>query len=130
MVDITRAIFIGNSVGVITGLFALFHILVMIGIIPNTIVWGGRITDHGQLLKMESVSLFSLLLVGTLSVIYSRMVAADNGMLILRICMWLFAALFLLNTVGNVFAKTHFERFAFTPVTALLTYLMVRLALL
>lgn len=122
--------FLGSTIGIITIIFGFFHLLVIAGVVPNTIVWGGRITDPRRLVVMETLSLVTILLVGALSFIHGRMTAAGNGTVVLRLFMWVFAALFLLNTVGNVFAKTAFERFAFTPVTAVLAFLTLRLALI
>lgn len=121
---------LGSAIGIITIVFGLFHLLVLIGVVPDTIVWGGRITDRQKLIVMETVSLITIVLVGVLSFVHGRMITAENGSMVLRIVMWVFAALFLANTVGNLFAKTAFERFAFTPVTAVLTFLTLRLALL
>ena len=42
---------------------------------------------------------------------------------------WVLVGLFAVNTVGNLFAKTLFERAVFTPLTLLLALLMLRLAL-
>ncbi len=121
---------LGSAIGIITIVFGLFHLLVLIGVVPDTIVWGGRITDRQKLIVMETVSLITIVLVGVLSFVHGRMITAENGSMVLRIVMWVFAALFLANTVGNLFAKTAFERFAFTPVTAVLTFLTLRLVLL
>lgn len=121
---------LGSAIGIITIVFGLFHLLVLIGVVPDTIIWGGRITDRQKLIVMETVSLIMIVLVGVLSFVHGRMITAGNGSMVLRIVMWVFAALFLANTVGNLFAKTAFERFAFTPVTAVLTFLTLRLALL
>lgn len=121
--------FLGGAIGIITGLFALFHLLVIAGIVPDTIVWGGRFTDRRQIVTMEAVSLMTIVLIGGLSFLHGRMIAAGNGTMLLRVFMWIFAVVFLLNTAGNIFAKTAFERIAFTPVTAVLGFLTLRLAM-
>jgi hypothetical protein len=46
---------------VILILLIVFHILVMVGIIPHTTVWGGRIEDGASLLTFELFGLFTLL---------------------------------------------------------------------
>jgi len=111
------------------GLFGLFHLLVIAGVIPSTVVWGGRITDRRKLIVMESISFIVLIGMGALG--YARGFALSRGeaAAFLGIAMWVLAALFTFNTVGNLFAKTRFERYAFTPVTMILAYLSVRLAL-
>ena len=40
----------------IFSLSILFHLLVIMKVIPSTIVWGGRIENQQELLKFESVS--------------------------------------------------------------------------
>ena len=130
MKPFANPIFLGSAIGIITIVFGLFHLLVLIGLVPDTVVWGGRITQRQKLIIMETVSLITIILVGAISFIHGRMISTGNGTMVLRIVVWGFAALFLLNTMGNIFAKTAFERFAFTPVTARLTFLTLRLALL
>jgi hypothetical protein len=40
----------------------VFHLLVLMEIIPNEIVWGGRITVKEELYIIESISIFTNLL--------------------------------------------------------------------
>ena len=119
----------GRAMGVITLIFALFHIAIILGLIPETIVWGGRIGDRERLVRMEIFSLITILLSGTLGFVRGSQLSRgiDRGAMV--VFMWILVCLFALNTAGNIFAKTRFERFAFTPVTVVLTCLSLRLAL-
>ncbi len=43
--------------------------------------------------------------------------------------MWVMVAIFGLNTIGNLFAESMLEKLVFTPVTAALAVLSLRLAI-
>lgn len=126
---VAKPLFLGQLIAAVSALFVLFHILVIIGVFPAAVVWGGRISERGKLVRMELVSIGSLVVIGGFSYFYGKTLFLGGGVALLRVLIWFFALLFLLNTVGNLFAKTRFERFAFTPVTALLSILLSMLAL-
>ena len=107
----------------------LFHVLVVSGIVPKTIVWGGRISDPAQVIRAEIVSIMILLVTAAIVAMRWRSLAQGAPNVVLAVGTWVLVGLFALNTVGNLFAKTLFERAVFTPLTLLLALLMLRLAL-
>lgn len=114
---------------VVMGVFLTFHLFVVAGVVPQNIVWGGRTSTRAELLQMEAVSI-TILAVSSLAIWgYARLRRAGRRALFLRGVMWLLAILFTLNTVGNLMAKTAFERLAFTPVTLILAVLALRVAI-
>lgn len=113
----------------IIGVFTAFHLLVIVGVVPGGIVWGGRITERGHLMKMEAVSIVVLGVTAGIVLLHLYTGRGATPSLVTTIGMWILTVLFLLNTVGNVFAKTVFERFAFTPITFALAILAFRLAI-
>ena len=119
----------GVTLVAVTGVFALFHLLIIVGIVPDTIVWGGRVNDRQKLVAMEVVSLSTILLTGAVGFIRAIQLAQGDVFLLTTILSWLFFVIFVMNTIGNLLAKTAFERFAFTPVTLILAYIFLRLAL-
>lgn len=119
----------GITVVTVTGLFALFHLLVILGIVPDSIVWGGKVNNRQKLVAMELLSLSTILLTGAVGFIRALQLAQGEVVLLTTILSWLLFAVFVLNSIGNLFAKTSFERFAFTPVTLILAYIFLRLAL-
>ena len=119
----------GVTVVTVTGLFALFHLLVIVGIVPDSIVWGGRVKDRKNLVSMEVGSLSTIVLTGAVGFVRALQLAQGEVFLLTTILSWLFFAVFVLNSIGNLFAKTRFERLAFTPVTLILAYIFLRLAL-
>jgi len=114
---------------VVFSLFLIFHVLVIAGVVPQEIVWGGRMSTRAELVQFEIVSIATLPLSAVAVYAYGRRRQAGQRAIVLRILMWILVALFVLNTIGNIFAQTDFERYAFTPVTVILALLALRLAI-
>lgn len=107
----------------------IFHLLVIVGIIPYSIIWGGKMKTHDDMLVMEGISIgINLFFLG---IIFLRFSQRNNASLVnkLRIAFWLFFVLFTLNSLGNLFAETPTETLIFTPLTVMLAILSLRLAL-
>ncbi|RAK69441.1 hypothetical protein [Hymenobacter edaphi] len=127
--SLPSARFAARALLLIIALTLVFHGLVIGGVVPFQIVWGGRLTGRDELLAFEAVS------VG-LNLLMLAAVAAWAGLLrvqvpagLLRAVLWLMVALFALNTVGNLLSTNQFEKLVFTPLTLLLALLSLRLAL-
>ena len=113
----------------ILGTVVVFHVLVASGVLPKTIVWGGRITDPAQVVRAEIVSIVILLATAAIVAMRWRSLAQGSPNIVAAVGTWVLVVLFAVNTVGNLFARTLFERMVFTPLTLLLALLMLRLAL-
>lgn len=113
----------------ILGAVVVFHVLVVSGIVPKTIVWGGRISDPAQVVRAEIGSIVILLVTAAIVAMRWRSLAQGSPNIVATVGTWVLVVLFSVNTVGNLFAKTLFERLVFTPLTLLLALLMLRLAL-
>lgn len=110
-------------------LFVLFHSTILLGIIPFEMVWGGRLKNHAQMLSFESFSILA-------NLIMLAVVGVKAGLLRLRVHpkvimagLWIMFVLFLLNTVGNALSTNELEKLLFTPVTLLLSFFSLVLAL-
>ncbi len=116
-----------NILIVIFSASLLFHGLVLAGILPNDIVWGGR-TDLGNWQQFELVSIgVNLLLL--LTVLWRKgSLPLPPKPRLLRVLFWGMTLLFALNTVGNLLAVTKLEMWLFTPLTFISTLLCLRLA--
>lgn len=112
----------------ITALATLFHLFIIIKVIPYEITWGGRLKNDSEMYVFETVSIiinslyiFILLQKGNLirTVINNRTVT---------ISLWIFFVIFSLNTLGNIFAKTTFEKFftILTFINAILLWKIIR----
>lgn len=105
----------------------VFHLLIVTGIVPFAIVWGGKLQNTSEMRLAELVSIAINVLFLTVAIIKVR--NPDSRILIVQVVLWIMAPLFLLNTLGNLFSLNTFERWFFTPLTLLLSVLSLRLAL-
>ena len=119
----------GFLMAAVAAVFAVFHILVMLKVFPNNIIWGGRIKNENQIAVMELISIILIILAGTSGLLRGIKLSGGESSRIFAALMWVFAGVFLLNTVGNIFAESKIEKIAFTPVTLVMAYTSVRLAL-
>lgn len=108
-----------------TGLIVLqvaalvFHMLVLLQVIPYTIVWGGRLKTRKAMYRFETVSIAVNILLLLLVLACAGYICIPFGTTTIRIIYGCIAALFLLNTLGNLFSKNKTEKMIFTPVTLL-----------
>jgi hypothetical protein len=114
---------------IIMSAFLVFHVLVMSGVIPFDIVWGGRLETREQMLEAETISVMINLFLVTAVAIRGGLLKLRINPQYLQIVMWLMVILFAINTVGNLFSNNNFEKAAFTPVTVVLAIFCWRLAL-
>lgn len=113
---------------IILGLVVVFHCFVIAGVVPRSIVWGGNISSDEQFYQLETVSITLNLLMILVVLCRTPLLSARVNQKIVRVLLWLMAALFLLNTIGNLFSKNDIERIVFTPLTLLLAFLSIVLA--
>lgn len=111
------------------GLVAIFDVLVLLGILPSDIVWGGQIGDSAT----NRVPLELIALLG--AAVFAVVIAAKIGYLQVRfrkavtVGVWIIFAFFILNTIGNLASGASFERLIFAPITLLLAFFTFRLAI-
>ena len=88
----------------------LFHICILVSIIPYEITWGGQLKNHSEMIVFETISiLVNLILIGTL-LIKGGYVKSIISLKVVHITLWIYLLLFGLNTIGNLFAATYFEK--------------------
>ncbi len=105
----------------------VFHLLVLIGVFPYEIVWGGKLQSKFQMFVFEAISIVINLIIILIILIrekFVRHVTPKVGL----IGIWIVFGVFVLNTIGNLFATEDLERYIFTPVTLLLSIFILRLA--
>lgn len=109
----------------IYSLTIVFHILVLMKVIPYKIVWGSKLKTDSDMFKLETVSvilnIFFLLIILSIS----NYIPFSINERVLTVLLWLMAVLFLFNTVVNMLSKNKLEKLIFTPVTIILTALTV-----
>ena len=119
----------GNLSIAIMALLMIFHILMLSGLLPSDIVWGGHQTGAESMQQMELASLaitcFFLFII-MLKMNYIPFKIHKN---VITIVLWLMFAWFLLNIIGNLAAATVLEKAIFTPISIVLMLLILRLAI-
>lgn len=90
--------------------FSIFHLLVILNLIPQNIVWGGKFDEPSTIILLELFALLVMLFLAFLILSKNKLIdwqwkpKATNR--------WLlgFSLFFLLNTVGNLLAETYVEK--------------------
>ena len=106
----------------------IFHLLVVVGVVPFAMVWGGRLHNHSQMLAFEAVSLTINLLMLVIVVVQAGYVRIRIPRRVMTVVFSLMSLLFLVNTAGNLASNNELEKLLFTPLTLLLALLSLRVA--
>src|SRR5687767_5019068 len=121
--------FAANGIMFILSGIVIFHFLIIAGIIPFEIVWGGRLKNQTEMLQFESISIALNLVMLTLVAIKIGLLKINLKPNFLKVSFWLMAVLFALNTLGNLLAVNTLETLIFTPLTFILAVFSFRLAI-
>ena len=111
----------------ILSLVVIFHVLVIFKVIPYSIVWAGKIASDKQMYQFEVISISINIFLIIVVLIQGDLLNWRIKPLVIKIFLFLFSAIFALNTVGNLFAKMSIETYIFTPITLILALLCFRL---
>jgi hypothetical protein len=120
--------FAANGILLITSASLIFHFLILFGIIPFENTWGGRLENREQMLVFESISIVITVLLMIAVSIRVGYLKWKLKPLFLKVFFWILVIVFLLNTIGNLFANNDFEKFLATPITLMLAIFCWRLA--
>ena len=107
----------------------VFHVLVITGVIPYAIVWVGTISNTVDMRKLEVISILVNAFAIFILVLKADYIKHSVPVKILNAIIWLLAVLFSLNTIGNLFAKSGFELYFFTPLAFILSVLCLRIVI-
>ena len=122
---------LNNSIKIFLGLLflvILFHICIITKIIPYNIAWGGSLTNDTEMYVFETISILINIFLSWILLMKSNLLKFEFSDKIVQIILWIFFALFILNTIGNIFAKTNFEKFfaVLTALSAILIWYIVK----
>jgi archaellum biogenesis protein FlaJ (TadC family) len=107
-----------------------FHLLIISGIVPYDVVWGGRLNSRQEMIQFESISIVLNLIMVIVVLIRIGYLKPIGKQRIWTVLCWVFCGLFLLNTLGNLTAQNPYEKWIGTVLTLLLSFLFARLALI
>lgn len=107
-----------NILVAISVLATIFHVLILVRVIPYEITWGGRLKTVEEMYVFESISI--LINSFFIFILFQKgeYIRYFLGKKTVNLFLWIFFTIFALNTIGNVFAKTNFEKY-FAIVTLL-----------
>ena len=112
---------LNNSIKIFLGLLTaviLFHICIIAKVIPYDIAWGGRLTNDTEMYVFETISIFITVFLSWILLMEGNFIKFKFSSKTIHIILWVFFGLFVLNTIGNIFSKTNFEKF-FAVLTGL-----------
>ncbi|TGK59465.1 hypothetical protein EHQ27_00265 [Leptospira wolffii] len=118
----------GNVLLLLFSLVTIFHVFVLIGLVPLDMVWGGRIQKQEELYWFEFISLALNFLFIYVVLARQEYIKTPIAPGILRMTLWVMVILFSLNTIGNLNALNRMETLIFTPITFLIAILCLALA--
>ena len=105
----------------------LFHLSVFLQFIPYTIVWAGKLKNLQEMRVFESVSILLCTFNFAVFLLKGNYIRHKIPMKIINGIIWFYVVLFSFNTVGNLFAKSDFELYVFTPLTFISALLCLRI---
>ena len=101
----------------------LFHLAIITKIIPYKVTWGGKINNDAEMCVFESISILINLFLGFILLIKGDYVLSFQTTRVVDIILWIFLLIFGLNTIGNIFAESLFEK-SLSLLTLIFTYLI------
>ena len=107
----------------ILSLVTVFHLCIIARLIPYDIAWGGRLKNDTEMYAFETLSLIINLFLGLILLMKGGYLKFQFSEKVINITLWAFLVIFILNTAGNILAKTSFEK-SFAFLTLLLAWLI------
>lgn len=96
-----------------------FHVCLILKLIPYDIAWGGRLKSDKEMYMFEAISILVNFFLFAVLLIKGNYLKLRINEKIVNAILWVFFAIFILNTIGNLLAKTNFEK-VFGIVTLIL----------
>ncbi|MHC1774934.1 MAG: hypothetical protein AB9834_05915 [Lentimicrobium sp.] len=87
-----------------------FHIGIIVKLIPYDIAWGGRLKSDLEMYTFEAISIFVNLFLISILLMKGGYLKFQFNRKVTNALLWIFFSIFVLNTIGNMFAKTTFEK--------------------
>jgi hypothetical protein len=120
-----------NAIKIFLGLLVviiLFHLSIITKIIPYDITWGGRLQNDTEMYVFETISILINVFLCWILMMKGDLVTYKFPAKVIDVILWIFFAIFILNTIGNIFAKTLFEKqFAFlTGLFSVLIWMILK----
>jgi len=106
---------------VLFSILIVFHLLILLKVIPYAIAWGGRLTNDSEMYVFETFSIVLNALFLLIAIKKDKQIKQGESNKFINVMLWIMFAVFTLNTIGNLFSINTFEKTVFTPVTIILS---------
>ncbi len=106
-----------------------YHVFILTELIPYQIVWGGRIETKPQMYVFETISIVINLVIFTIILLKGAYIKTNIPVRVINILLWILVAIFVLNTIGNLFSNNFLEMIIFTPLTFISSIFCYRMAI-
>jgi len=121
MTYLSKPNFVRNAANIATILFSFFigvQLLVAMGVIPISILWGGRQSELTPSVRVSSV-VAAIILGAFIYIVRYRagLVGSIPQPIVIRVSAWVVTGYMVLNTLGNFASVSNVERFLFGPMT-------------
>lgn len=110
-------------------LFIIFHILVLLSIVPSNLVWGGQITDDATVMKHEILCLIRSFIFLAVIIEKLNQNKITKFKKLYNIVFWFLIIYYVINSIANLASGVMLEKLIFTPITVILSILLFRLAI-
>jgi len=117
----------GNILLASLGLLLIFHVLVLLKVIPANMIWGGQVTAS-NFLTLELVAILVTLFFVLIIAAKTDYIKTGKWTVAVNIGMWLVFGFLVLNTLGNLASGISTESLIFAPITIVLALCALRLA--
>ncbi|MCI4667136.1 MAG: hypothetical protein MRZ79_03175 [Bacteroidia bacterium] len=111
---------IANTIFVLLGLNLVLQVLIIMGFLPASMVWGGRLESFDQLLLAFVMGMGVMFLIGLVVAFKTGYIKHRIPEKIVNALLWVCGFFFLLNTLGNLASASILESIIFTPITIVL----------
>lgn len=118
----------GNILLASLGVLLVFHILVLLKIVPADMIWGGQ-SNAGNLVMLEIIALVVTFFFGVVVAAKTGYIKTGSLAGVVNFLVWVIFVFLLLNTLGNLASGVSAENFIFAPITLILAFCAFRLAI-
>jgi len=109
-------------------LLAVFHVLILLKVIPIEITWGGQLVDGNQIFLYEIFSLTLTLFFAFIVSLRIDLIKRAGLEKFERLMLKVIFIFFLLNFIANLWSTVAWEKLLFAPLSLLFAILAYRLS--
>ena len=110
-------------------LLIVFHILILLGVVPSNIVWGGQIVDNATLMKHEILRLIGSFIFLVIIIEKLNQHKITKFKKLSNVAFWFIYIYFIITSIAKLASAVTLEKMIFIPITVILSILLFRLAI-